>query len=317
MTIGLDLGSFQFRSMRIVDGQLVARCCPAVFATMADTTSHRRLLQQSNTQFATCSGQLLVFGEDAREWSEMLNLTPSPLLRGGRIPASDPVSRQVLTLIVDALLPAQAEQNSVCKMTLPGGGFDDKADHRDAEFFLQLVTLRGYRPEFITATHAVALSELPDAAFTGMTVTLGHTTCEFGITHSGREIVRCVVMSGLDSFDGSPRLGTGEVVQEPMATTSSVDRDYFRFFVDVVTEARMQFEREGTLKTLPRMMPVVCAGGITATPSFLPLFQAAWNEASWPIETAPVRLASNASLSVARGCLVQAELEQPSEAKAA
>ena len=316
MTIGLDLGSFQFRSMRIVNGQLVARCCPAVFAAMADTTAHRRLLQQSNTQFATCSGQLLVFGEAAREWSEMLNLTSCALLRGGRIPASDPVSRQVLTLVVDALLPAPTETSYVCKMTLPGGG-GEQAFHRDAEFFQQLVTLRGYRPEFITATHAVALAELADAAYTGITVTLGHTTCEFGITHSGREIVRCVVMSGLDSFDGSPRLGEAEPIQEPVMPTVSSDRDYFRFFADVISEARMQFEHEGTLKTLPRSLPVVCAGGITATPSFLPLFQAAWNEASWPVITAPIRLASSPDLSVVRGCLIQAELEQPSEANAA
>ena len=91
MTIGLDLGSHQIRSMRVIDDRLVARCCPAVYATLADTTAHRRLLQQSNTQFATCSGYLLVFGEDAREWSEMLNLTPCPLLRGGICPLRTPL----------------------------------------------------------------------------------------------------------------------------------------------------------------------------------------------------------------------------------
>ena len=159
MTIGLDLGSYQFRSMRVVENRLAARCCPAVFTTVSDTPAHRRLLQQSNTQFATCSDQLLVFGEAAQEWSAMMNLSLSPLLRDGRIPTSDPISRQVLALMVDALLPSPGQPGSICRMTLPGGGYDDRIKTRDAEFFQQLVALRGYQPQFMTATQALALAE--------------------------------------------------------------------------------------------------------------------------------------------------------------
>ncbi len=317
MTIGLDLGSYQFRSIRTVEHKLIARCCPAVFATLVDTPAHRRLLQQSSTQFATCSDQLLIFGEAAREWSPMLNLSLTPLLRGGRIPTSDPVSRQVLTLMIDALLPSPAQANTLCIMTLPGGGLDQRIQNRDAEFFQQLVALRGYRPQFVTATLALAFAELNGDSFTGVAVTLGHTTCEFGIVHCGREIVRCVVMNGLSHFEGLPSLGEALDSREPLSTSANIERDYFRFFLEVVSEARGQFELDGTLKTLPRSMPVVCSGGITSVPAFLPLFQRAWDEAEWPVSTRPIRVANGINLTVARGCLIQAELEQPSSRRVA
>jgi len=317
VTIGLDLGSHQFRSIRKVGDKLVARCCPAVFTALTDSPAHRRLLQQSNTQFATCSsGQLLVFGEAAQEWSAMLNQTLTPLIRGGRIPASDPISRQILALMIDAILPAASTPAEICRMTLPGGQ-SGRSEDRDAEFFQHLVSLRGYQPVSMTATQALALAELQDAYFTGIVITLGHTTCEFGITHLGREIVRCVVMTGLSTFDELPRLGANDLPPEITISSDTVQRDYFRFFTDLITEAKTQFELDGTLKTLPKPMAVICAGGITTATTFLPLFQRAWDEAKWPIATRTIRVVSEPNLAIVRGCFIQGELDQPVERQAA
>lgn len=315
MTIGLDLGSHQFRSMRVDGDRLVARCCPAVYLTLSDTSAHRRLLQQSNTTFATCSDHLLVIGDAAIEWSAILNLSLSMLLPGGRIPTADPVSRQVLTLVIDSLLPVPQQIGAICKMTTPSGGSNERADNRDRDFFHQLVALRGYRPEFVTATGALALAELQSDGFSGIAISFGHTSSEFGIIHCGREIVRCVVASGLQSCEGIPLLGAGDELDAKMST--NIEREYSRFLTEIVLEARSQFERDGTLKTLPRSLPVVCSGAITATPAFLALFQRVWNEAKWSTSTRPIRVAADANLSVVRGCLIQAILESSSHREAA
>lgn len=314
MSIGLDLGSHQFRSLRSSGAELVARCCPAVFIVLSDTVAHRRLLQQSNTQFATCSEQLLVIGDPAIEWSSMLNLSLSPLLRGGRIPTSDPVSRQLLSLMIDAVLPRPDLPGTVCCMTVPGGGLDERTNHQDAEFFQQVVALRGYRPSVVTATHALALAELNESSFTGIAISLGHSTCEFGIVHCGREIARCVLQNGLESFDGAPRLGDRHITQDPSAAMANLEREYARFFADAIGEARTRFELDRTLKTLPQPLTVVCTGGITTTPSFHPLFQRAWDESDWPVSTRPIRVCTDGSLVVVRGCLIQSELEPPPQA---
>lgn len=310
MTIGLDLGSSQFRSMW-TDGQnLVARRCPALYVTITDTPAHRRLLQQSNTRFASCSEYLLVFGDAAVEWSAMLNLPTTPLLRGGYIPAADSIARQILTIIIDGMLPRPAEAGTLCRMTLPGSGMDDRVASRDADFFQQLVALRGYRPKLITATQALALAELNDAAFSGTAVTIGHSTCEFGVVHCGREVVRCVILNGMESFEGAPRLDVEHL--DGTLTTVNLEREYTRFFKELIQEAKAHFEEDRTIRTLPGSMPVVCTGGITGAPSFLRLFQEAWNGSEWPVPTGPIRVASDPDLSVVRGCLIQAELDEPS-----
>ena len=138
MIIGLDLGSHRFRSIRHDSKKLIARSCPAVFATLADTPPHRRLLHQSGTRFATCADHLLLAGDAANEWSAMLNLPLFPLLKGGRVPTSDVIARQILTLMIDAMLPVPESPGGHCCLTIPGGQADGFVEQRDADFFQQL-----------------------------------------------------------------------------------------------------------------------------------------------------------------------------------
>ncbi|MBM4075733.1 MAG: hypothetical protein FJ267_08840, partial [Planctomycetes bacterium] len=117
MTIGLDLGSTQFRSLRLFDSELIGRQCRAIYASMPDSASHRRLLDQSNARYACCGGDLVLFGDQAIEWGEILNLHIVSLLPGGRVPQSDPVARQILALMLDAVLPQATELGEICCMT--------------------------------------------------------------------------------------------------------------------------------------------------------------------------------------------------------
>lgn len=310
MSIGLDLGSYQFRSMRAIDRQLMTRCCPAVFAHLSDTAGHRRLLDQSNTRFVTCGDQLIVIGDAAVEWSAMLNLTLNPLLRSGRIPSSDSVTRQLLSLVIDSVLPEPTVSHGLCCMTVPAS-VDERSQNHDAEFFQQLVALRGYRPRIVTATEAIALAELNESSFTGIVISIGHATCEFGIIHCGREINRHVIMNGLESFEGAPLLGEATRPNDPAATMPNVEREYQRFFRDVISQAKTAFERDRTLKTLPQPMAVIAAGAMPAAAPFVTLFQRVWNELNWPVATRPVKVGTNPQLAVVRGCLIHAELDQP------
>ena len=315
MTIGLDLGSHRFRSIRHDSKKLIARSCPAVFATLADTPPHRRLLHQSGTRFATCADHLLLAGDAANEWSAMLNLPLFPLLKGGRVPTSDVIARQILTLMIDAMLPVPESPGGHCCLTIPGGQADGFVEQRDADFFQQMVSLRGYRPHIVSATQALVLAELHEASFTGIAISFGHTTSEFGVVHCGREIARCVIADGTSSFEVAQTFGIEEA--GAVLAAASIERSYGRFFSDIVDEARIRFEREGTLKTLPQPLPVICTGGITESTTFLPMLQKIWDETGWQVSTLPIRAASDPVFAVARGCLIQAELERPGERRAA
>ena len=46
MSIGLDLGSTQFRSLRRQGRRLVVRACPCVMTCIADTPAHRLMIER-------------------------------------------------------------------------------------------------------------------------------------------------------------------------------------------------------------------------------------------------------------------------------
>ena len=134
-------------------------------------------------------------------------------------------------------------------------------------------------------------------------------TCRFGVVHCGRD--RSCVQNGLEALKAPRRRRHSP----DLTRVANVEREYARFFADVIVEARDRFNLDRTLKTLPRPLSVVCTGGITTTPSFHPLFQQAWDESDWPVSTRPIRVGTDGGIVIVRGCLIQAELSPPAPAQ--
>jgi hypothetical protein len=82
-----------------------------------------------------------------------------------------------------------------------------------------------------------------------------------------------------------------------------------RILTNILTEARKSLVAEGSIRLIPQPVQIACAGGITAASGFAELFEQAWRQAEWPIQTGRIRLADNSSLAVARGCLIQAIMD--------
>ena len=310
MSIGLDLGTTEFRSIRLSADELVVRRCQAAYLTLRDTPGHRRLLENTQARHATCSDDLIVFGDDAIECAGMLDLSVNPLLRHGRLPSSDPVARQILALILEAILPPARHDGAVCFMTVPGG-YSANGDNQslDVRYLQQLVALRGYTPQLTSAGLAIALTELSSASFLGLGISLGATCCEIGVIHCGRELARWAIAGNLseltDEFplDSTSSAGLNESQQ------AAWSRMCLPVLTNILTEAREALVKEGSIRLIPQPTSIACAGGITAASGFAGLFEQAWHQAGWPIQTGKIHLSDQPSLAVARGCLIQAIME--------
>ena len=315
MSIGLDLGTTQFRSLRIADNELIGRQCRAVYAVLSDTANHRRLLEQSGAKFASCGGDIVLFGDSALEWSNLLDLSVVSLLPGGRVPQSDPVARQLLTLMIDAVLPPAERQGDVCCMTVPGGHDIHQAGlPYDVRLFKQLVALRGYQPKLISPGQAVVLAELAAASFSGIGICFGAGNCQIGVIHCGRELASC-------SFDECPVDHSADGVT-PTSSNAAIEpilaertlhaaRDHVlvRGLTETLTAAREELDRRGALRWLAQPTHVVCTGRPTSEPDFPKLFAQVWSSLEWPMKIGELRVTADAIYSVARGCLIQSRLE--------
>lgn len=292
MSVGLDLGTTEFRSIRDSGGDLMARRCRASYLVVKDTPGHRRLLEHAQARHGTCGDDLIVFGDDAIECGEMLDLPAIPLLRDGRLPSGDPVARQILALMVEAVLPAAGHNGSVCCLTVPGG-YGLEGDHQslDVRYLQQLATLRGYTPKLISSGQAIVLAELSSASFSGLGISLGAVNCEVSVIHCGRELACCTI--------------AGRLVE--LADESQ--QECLRVLTAILTEARESLVSEGSIRLMHQPTSIACTGGITQSEGFAGLFQQAWNQAGWPIRVAQTRIATNARFAVARGGLIKAILE--------
>jgi hypothetical protein len=315
VSIGLDLGSTQFRSLRRQGDRLVGRICKLEYASLPDSSHHRRLLDRDQLAYAECDGALILLGDQAAEWARLLRTPLQTLLPDGQLPANDVLSRQILTLMLDAVLPPPGFSDEVCCLTVPGELLPDD-EGLERSFFGRLVSLRGYRPRFIGQGLAVALAELADAAFTGIGITLGATQCEFALVRSGQEHARCAIPWGTSELVESRSQATSEM--PGFSARDPNDELLSDFLVDLLIEAGLRIGQPGGFQLLTQPVSIACTGGITTRPGFERLWQQAWQRAAWPIQVRSLRVATDAAYTVARGCLIQAKLEaQPTALRAA
>ena len=316
MSIGLDLGSTRFRSLRRDGARLLGCTCRAVYLSIPDSPGHRRLLERDEVSFAECDGSLVLLGDVAEEWSKLLQAELVPLLPDGQLPARDPFARQILSLMIDAMLPAAHFPNETCCFTVPGELMPTD-DGPQREFFNRLIALRGYRPTIIGQGTAAVLAEMSDAAFTGIGISLGASQCEFALVRSGIEHARCAIPWGTSEIAAD--LAAEEAASQSLRTpsTSIADRILTYFLVELLLEAGARIGQNDGFRILTQPVTIACTGGITARPGFEPLLQQAWQRAAWPIRITGLRVAADALYTVARGCLIQAKLETQSATRRA
>lgn len=306
MSIGLDLGSTQFRSLRRQGQRFIGRACPCVMACIADTPAHRLMIARDDLPFLETDRELIILGDAAIAWSERAPVALRPLLEDGRIPADNPLARDILPFYLDAVLPPAIFPEEACAFTVPGELLPE-AEGIERTFFSKLIELRGYRPVPVGQGMAAVLAELADSGFTGIGMSLGATQCEFALVQNGAERARCGIPWGaaeiLAGFDHDPLGGM------TIDSIEQTERAIGDFLVEILLEAGLRIGQADGFRMIGQPLSIVCTGGMVQRPDFERLFQRAWQRAAWPISIRAIRMAPDAAYTIARGCLIQAKLE--------
>lgn len=349
MTIAFDIGAHRIRSLRREGNRLLARSCRSLYAVLPDDELQQRLLQQIGVPFAACDGGLILMSDVAVEYARLFRSVPVPLLPGGRVPLDDPPARQVLASLVETVLPRPARPGELCILTAPGRDGSQPAATRPAsrdpeiDFLTRLLRLRGYAPAVISAGMGVVLAELVDRGFTGIGISFGAAYSEAVLAHRGVEIARCAVPHAGNWIDdrlariteeyawdaaGNRYLDctaiarwkeswTGSIVEPASHRESLLAQLYEGLIAHVLRKAAEEFSaRRDVVKALGPLAVVVC-GGTARVRGFGELFERVLRAADFPLGIESVRVAVDSDYTIARGCLIQAELEDESALLAA
>lgn len=350
MTAALELGSSTIRSLRREDDVLMSRTSRCVYAVLPDSPAHQRLLEQCNLQFTTCEEGILLLGDGAYEHAEIFKSPCQPLIVGGRLPKGDPLARQLLSSLVEVILPVANSRHEVCSLTLPGGlALDSSSDARaDVEFYIRLIRLQGYEPKLVPASQALILAELVKSSFTGIGIVFGASGCEAILSHRGEPVCHAAsdrggewidrqlaqtLAAATDSKPASDKLSASgpdasggtllpitrrreQLTDSDIFSGDSFSRQVESLLQDIIYELWDGFSseliRSRRAKVLPSPLPIVCGGGLIQTPGFESILSGVLEQVRLPIEIQAPKLATRSDRTIARGLLISAELEATS-----
>lgn len=336
MSIALDIGAHGMRSLRRAGNTLLGRRFRGAYAQLPESHVSRRLLKQLGMPHVRSARHLLVLGEWAEELSRLFRVPLIPLLPGGELPHGDPQRRQMLGTLIEGLLPEPRIPGEICCMSRPGSSADRDGEHRERnEFLRQVVRLRGYTPIALPAATAVVLAELTDRQFTGVGIAWGAAGCETSLVHCGRELRRRWIPVGGHRIDeelldrhrrlsdsaAEPALGIDEVRRRKETFRGSLDapvnregvplaESYRRVIHEILRDAAAFLAAVLETRTFPEPTALVIGGGPTRIRGFGDRFRESFARTEFPLPVDELRIADPSEYLVARGCLIQAELEE-------
>jgi len=333
MSIALDIGVHRLRSLRRSGQQLVGRSSCAVYSVLDDEPSVREILDRIGVSYGQCEGSLLLIGDDAVNCSPAFHIPCVPLLPEGRVPRDDAPARQIIGSLVSHLLPKPAHADEPCCITLPGTSAS--RDNHERAFLSQLVRLQGYTPLPLTASMALILAELVDQSFTGIGFVMGASSCQMSLAHRGIEVANVTIPLGGNWIDselarrenlyrwdarGNKSLDVVSVRAWKESESRSIeqpsdDRErflgelYHELIAHVVRVAAINFANTRAVERIQQPVTLVAAGGAASIAGFSEVLSRAWKEASFPVNVEASRVVEDSEYTVARGCLIWAELE--------
>lgn len=337
MTIALDLGASSLRSLRMEDDRLVGRTARAIYSVVDDSPVRRQMLDQLQQTYAICDGTLAIPGDAARDFSELMHTPVLPLMPDGELAANDPASRQMIAALIEGMIETATEPGELCGVALPGVSGSMQGRHSEtAEFLQQIIRLQGYEPLVVTPGTALVLADLVGDGFCGVGMTFGGSACHVSLVYRSLEIASCVVEHGGSWIDERLAESTEQFLWDAkgnryldaesmcrwkesrvaeLGSPGETDRDaaltqlYAELIETVVRKAADTFRRSLDVPAAWPAMTVVACGGATRVKGFVPMLARAIRQADWPVRVKQVRLAEDVEFTMARGCLIRAELD--------
>ena len=274
------------------------------------------------------NGSFIVLGSDALEKAVERNDSAKRPMYRGVVSAKEKDARKVLSYILKEVVGKAKKAGEKLVFCVPAQPIDQEDEEFDIGYHEDVVTKilseQGYDARAINEAEALCYAELEKDDYTGVTLSFGagmvnvcvmlngEPVLKFSTTKSGDWIDRMsAVASGEpDSVVQAEKEGgeftVGEANENPVLAAVS---SYYARLIDY-TVKQLCVHLEGS-KNLPKFvspLPVVIAGGTSKAKGFVKMFEDKLAENEFPLEVSEVRQAADALHSVAKGCLIAAQV---------
>lgn len=333
MSTSLHIGSNSLRTLENDSNQkLTSRSIDTAYTIMEDTKENRFFLRKLTTPFLCCEDSLIIPGEGACQIARFSNLPLYPLFSKGELVLNDPVHRQLLSTLIQSILPKSKKTGEYCSFMTPGTDATSSLN----KLVSQLITLQGYTPLATSISLAAGLSAFPALSrLSGYAVYLGHSHSEIGLIHQSRMVVQHSAPYGSEWMDeqlaNSLKLFTtnskGQQVPDtekaklkrrdpginisPFLTSHSVIASWYESLLDsLLDHFVLQMEAMQHYLTTLEKLPIVYLGELSHIEGFGEFLVHNLSNRQVRFDPQQVTHVQDEQLSIARGALVVSAMEQ-------
>jgi len=345
---GIDVGTHMFvAASGKEDGSVEYTEQIDAFFTLEASEESENLLEMLGIPYITRKGKISVVGADSRTFANMFKAETRRPLQKGCLNKKDMDALGMLQVIIGKTLgaPSCPQEKLKYSVTSTPLGTDQNFEYHKSQLEGIFRNL-GFSPEPVQEARAIALSELGGERFTGLTISCGAGTTTVYLGHYGIDNPDLQFSVGLggdwidenasDMFDGLTQTKVQTVkekgfsIRNPNAKVRVEELDgqelleararealsaYYKAYIKNIFKAIKQKFDGGSLPEFDVPISCVISGGTSLAGDFIDLCKEELKNNSFGVDIKEVRHAKDPKHSVARGCLLSAQLEEKRRAK--
>lgn len=317
---GLDCGTGNFLSAD-ENGIKLQR---NAFITLDSETTNVRQLKLMKVPFIQAGKRLHIVGHKAYHFAQIFN--NKELRRPMASGLLNPIEQDAFPILKEIIRELLGKGSGVVVYSVPGKPIDKEQNIEYHEDVLKtIINSLGYEAKSINEAVALAYTGLADDELTGISISLGAGMCNVGILYQGMAALTFSTSKAGDFIDENVARDTGtskakaQYIKEDggYSLIGNADRSMEQQAVRTYYEALIRYLLSNIAKqfestdvpNFPKPVPIVLGGGTAMVKGFIEVFQEQFKQKEFPINISEIRIVEEPLTAVARGCLIEAQLE--------
>jgi len=323
--VGLDIGTTHIIVAQNKPREIYSIRELNAFFTLPKVKFAKQILKEKEIKYYERQEQYYIIGYSAQNFANMFNLNTRRPMKEGVLSSNEDEGIKVIEAIVNTLIQKPKTFGEMLCFTIPGDPIDGQGAlvYHEAMIKRSLGSI-GYSPISINEGMAVVLSELSDADFTGIGISMGGGMCNVCLSYLSFPVITYSIKMAGDYIDKMVGKAVGEAATK-VKTIKEEELDLSRapknrvmtalhiFYDELMFKLLESLQRVlSSTEKIPKIktaIPIVLSGGTAMPKGCKEKFEEMLRNANLPVEISGVRLAEDPLNTTAKGALINAMTE--------
>ena len=323
--VGLDIGTTHIIVAQNKPREIYSIRELNAFFTLPKMKFAKQILKEKEIKYYERQEQYYIIGYSAQNFANMFNLNTRRPMEEGVLSSNEDEGIKVIEAIVNTLIQKPKTFGEMLCFTIPGDPIDGQGAlvYHEAMIKRSLGSI-GYSPISINEGMAVVLSELSDADFTGIGISMGGGMCNVCLSYLSFPVITYSIKMAGDYIDKMVGKAVGEpatkikTIKEEELDLSCAPKDrvitaLHIFYDELMFKLLESLQRVlSSTEKIPKIktaIPIVLSGGTAMPKGCKEKFEEMFKNVNLPVEISGVRLAEDPLNTTAKGALINAMTE--------